>query len=351
MGFSHRPLEPFLLAAVLLASSTAARGEDADGSTGWTLAFDLKRYDLARSPAPEDLAVEGLVWVRARLHGAEHRLERASGEVTFRVADLAIGGRVAIPGALGAALQVPKVRLGATRGRLLVVHGKATLEPVQVKTPDLEATLSGTIVLREAAERSLVSLDLRFRFTEPFKKAQPLAALLETAAGAQRQADGFLTMRVSGTASRLLFTVRPPSPSRAPVPVEPPPGVPSPGASPSTPTLRGLARQVRPGLYEVKRAALERVLEDVNSLSRAARVVPASRDGVLVGFKIFGIRVASFYSVLGLRNGDVVTAVNGHPMTSPEQALEAYALVRRAKKVVVSLERRGLPMTLTYLLR
>ena len=39
--------------------------------------------------------------------------------------------------------------------------------------------------------------------------------------------------------------------------------------------------------------------------------------------KLFGIRAKSPFSSLGLKNGDIVTHVQGQPMTSPDEVLKS----------------------------
>lgn len=78
------------------------------------------------------------------------------------------------------------------------------------------------------------------------------------------------------------------------------------------------------------------------------RIVPAFEGGKTIGFKLFSIAPGSLYARMGLQNGDIVTRINGHELTSPEKGLEIYAKLKDAKRVTVELKRRGAPATLTY---
>lgn len=100
--------------------------------------------------------------------------------------------------------------------------------------------------------------------------------------------------------------------------------------------------------YEVSRELLEKVLSDPTIAARGARIVPSVRDGKANGFKLYAIRPNSVYARLGLQNGDTITAVNGHDLTSPDKALEVYTKVKSARKLTVSLIRRGIAGTLHY---
>jgi general secretion pathway protein C len=103
--------------------------------------------------------------------------------------------------------------------------------------------------------------------------------------------------------------------------------------------------------YEVSRSAVEAMLGDMAALGSGLRVVPALRDGQPAGLRLFGIRPGGPLTRIGLENGDLLTAVNGLPLTSPDAALAAYTSLRTATHVSLSVERGGRPVTLDYLLR
>ena len=81
---------------------------------------------------------------------------------------------------------------------------------------------------------------------------------------------------------------------------------------------------------------------------RSARLVPTVNEGKSDGFRIFGIRKGSAMDLLGFQNGDMLVSVMGLPMTSPDQALEAYAKARNASVIPVVVRRGGTDMTLEY---
>jgi hypothetical protein len=84
---------------------------------------------------------------------------------------------------------------------------------------------------------------------------------------------------------------------------------------------------------------------------RAARVVPALVEGRVVGLRLFGIRGDSVFGALGFHNGDTVRRVNGRELSSPDEALESYAALRTAERIVVDLERGDALMQFTYIRR
>ncbi len=92
----------------------------------------------------------------------------------------------------------------------------------------------------------------------------------------------------------------------------------------------------------IPRAALDNTDEIVKSV----RVVPAFEQGVTVGFKFFSVREGTLFAQIGVQNGDVLVALNGLPVTTPDQALAAHEQLRTAPLVTLSIRRRGEPVRL-----
>ena len=71
------------------------------------------------------------------------------------------------------------------------------------------------------------------------------------------------------------------------------------------------------------RARVDEWLGSSATLMKAARIVPAQKDGVTQGFKLYAIRRASPLHALGFKNGDLVTEIGGRALTSATSAMEA----------------------------
>lgn len=93
------------------------------------------------------------------------------------------------------------------------------------------------------------------------------------------------------------------------------------------------------GTCEISRTAFE--ADRMKDLAEQARIVPSFANGTANGFKLFSIRPDSIYTACGFQNGDVVTAVNGMRIASPEEALDAYAAAKRSDRLRISVLRAG----------
>ncbi len=91
----------------------------------------------------------------------------------------------------------------------------------------------------------------------------------------------------------------------------------------------------------VERAFVEKLMANPAMLAKQARIVPKQKDNEVLGYKLYGIRRGSLPKLLGLKNGDMLTAVNGEDLKSMDKAMALYTKLRRASNLSVSIERKG----------
>jgi general secretion pathway protein C len=103
--------------------------------------------------------------------------------------------------------------------------------------------------------------------------------------------------------------------------------------------------------FEVQRGTVDSLLGNMSMLSRSARIVPEIRDGRAAGFRLFSVRPDGPFAKIGLQNGDVISAINGLEMNSPDQALMVYTKLKTANHLSVALERSGQRITKEYSIR
>lgn len=99
--------------------------------------------------------------------------------------------------------------------------------------------------------------------------------------------------------------------------------------------------EVQGGQVRVARGLLDEVMRS------PLRVIPGPEGG----FRVFGVRRASWSGAMGLENGDTVRALDGAPIDSPDDALAAYARLQSGEPVRVTLDRRGETLERTVQLR
>ncbi|HEY5449430.1 MAG TPA: type II secretion system protein GspC [Polyangia bacterium] len=131
----------------------------------------------------------------------------------------------------------------------------------------------------------------------------------------------------------------------------PAPATPAPSTDPLSAELDKGIKKIGEHNYEVQRSTLDSLLGNMAALAKGARIVPETKDGKPAGFKLFSIRPDGPFAKIGLLNGDVVSAINGLEMNSPDQALLAYTKLKTANHLSVAIERNGQKITKDYNIR
>ncbi len=119
-------------------------------------------------------------------------------------------------------------------------------------------------------------------------------------------------------------------------------------APPPSVALGSTVKQISENDYEIPRSEIDKTLANLSDVAMQARIVPAFKDGVSQGFKLFSIRPDSIYSKIGIQNGDVIKRINGFDMNSPEKALEVYTKLKETSRIDIEVERNGASVRKTY---
>jgi len=85
------------------------------------------------------------------------------------------------------------------------------------------------------------------------------------------------------------------------------------------------------------------VQQDPGILDQVMRTVPSydNAAGKLRGFRAYPGRNRTIFSKLGLKPGDLVTAINGQPLDDPQHGQEVLNTIQSSNSVTVTVERGG----------
>jgi type II secretory pathway component PulC len=100
-----------------------------------------------------------------------------------------------------------------------------------------------------------------------------------------------------------------------------------------------------------KRRLVDAIKGDVRALWAQGRLNPRIEQFQLAGFELSEVRPESFIEQAGLKSHDVLTAVNGKPLSSFSAAFAAYDSARHSKDIAVEVNRQGDHYTLRYVIR
>jgi general secretion pathway protein C len=90
----------------------------------------------------------------------------------------------------------------------------------------------------------------------------------------------------------------------------------------------------------VERGAVEQIIQNYAKLAGSLRTRPTKE-----GMRLSGLKPDNVLSKLGMKNGDLLQSINGFDMSDPEKAVDAYAKLRSAGKLDITVNRDGAPFT------
>jgi S1-C subfamily serine protease len=101
--------------------------------------------------------------------------------------------------------------------------------------------------------------------------------------------------------------------------------------------------------YEVTRVFADAISNDTDILSRKVTITPRIKNNKPQGFTIYDIQPDSPAAKLGFLDGDIVIDVDGREIDTLDEQVDARTELESATKLDVHIERKGKPVTLTYL--
>ncbi len=122
----------------------------------------------------------------------------------------------------------------------------------------------------------------------------------------------------------------------------------SPRVAQKTSTPPRLPISPSPRQLTLKSDQIENALENIDQLMEQARIRPHIEDGRPSGISITGIKPNTVFRKMRLRNGDIITGVNGTPIESVEDAMQIFGDLSSAPEVQLEIKRRGRKRVLNY---
>jgi len=112
--------------------------------------------------------------------------------------------------------------------------------------------------------------------------------------------------------------------------------------------IRGKIQKLSETEFNIDRSVVDKILENQAELMKTTRISPETKDGKVLGIRLFGIKPETLLAALGLQNGDRLESINGFNLGSPEKALEAYARLRTASQLDVIVNRGGAAVSIVH---
>jgi general secretion pathway protein C len=101
----------------------------------------------------------------------------------------------------------------------------------------------------------------------------------------------------------------------------------------------------------LRRSYIDQAMTDVASLMTQVKIQPHMEEGMPAGLSLSSIKPNSIFRRMGLRNGDVITGVDGSEISTVDDALRLVDNLRSSSTLSVQLKRRGREKTIEYRIR
>jgi len=103
-----------------------------------------------------------------------------------------------------------------------------------------------------------------------------------------------------------------------------------------------------PRKIKLKGDQIEKAMENLGQLMEQATLRPHIENGQASGISITGIKPNAIFRKMRLRNGDIITGVNGNSIDSVEDAVKFVEQLSSGSDIQLQIKRRGREQSLDY---
>jgi len=210
----------------------------------------------------------------------------------------------------------------------------AEVDIEKLKETDLKLKLWGTVTGQDKQAYAVIE-DTKareqnlYRTGDSIQKAVVKLILREKVVLRVDDRDEILAMEETGTSKGGKSSQRSPGYSSA--------------ADPPKLPVSNYARKIKLNGNEIGKA-----MENLGQLMEQANLRPHIVDGQPAGISITGIKPNAIFRKMRLRNGDVITGLNGASIESVEDAVRVVEQLSSGSNVQLQIKRRGREQTLDY---
>lgn len=134
-------------------------------------------------------------------------------------------------------------------------------------------------------------------------------------------------------------------------PMTPPAATPAGQPAAGTPHAGIAVAATGAGSYVIDQRALTAALDNPAQAMSDARLLPSQKDGKVEGFRASEVKPNGVFSMIGIKNGDVLLRLNDFPMDSPDKALQSFIALKGQNRLKLDIIRDGQPQTFNYDIR
>jgi general secretion pathway protein C len=144
------------------------------------------------------------------------------------------------------------------------------------------------------------------------------------------------------------IAARGPMPPPSPFPGPAPEPAPAPPALEALPPADADLSAISKRRITLQRTQIESSMSNISQLMGEAKIEPNIINGNPDGLLINDVKPNSLFRRMGLRNGDVITGVDGKAIETVDDALKLYENLKTAEGASVEIKRKGQNQTIEY---
>jgi general secretion pathway protein C len=134
-------------------------------------------------------------------------------------------------------------------------------------------------------------------------------------------------------------------------PMTPPTSSPVSQTAPGVTHSNSVVTSTGAGSFVIDQRALNATLDNPAQAMSDARLLPSQKDGKVEGFRASEVKPNGLFSMIGIKNGDVLLRLNDFPMDSPDKALQSFIALKGQNRLKLDIIRDGQPQTFNYDIR
>ena len=100
--------------------------------------------------------------------------------------------------------------------------------------------------------------------------------------------------------------------------------------------------------FEINKSFIKTKLTDLNSVLTQARAIPLNNPDGTLSFRIEEVEPGGIFSTLGINNGDVITRINGQPISSYNDVMGMMNQLSNLNAVNITVLRNGTETPMNY---
>jgi len=108
------------------------------------------------------------------------------------------------------------------------------------------------------------------------------------------------------------------------------------------------SKPLRAQRITLRRAQIQSAMENVSDLMSQVKIRPHFENGQPDGLTLSSLKPRSIFRKMGLRNGDIITGIDGSPIQTVDDALKFYENLTSSSNVALQLKRRGREKAIEY---